>query len=217
MIFIDKINWIKKQKEVQTWISSFENCKNQLPDSEKAECLYILSKLYKESKEKKKANECLMESNQLGNKKAKLELMESQSNNFRYPELAEILHSYKDEITLEDLPKIYKSIMLCDEYDYSEIYSVFQHCIGLFMEVNGKNSKYSKFPRIKIKNMDTNTELTSNTYSGISYLNDQDRVVNLRITLIWDDNALYNESDNTLIGEELEFVINANFEQYIGA
>lgn len=139
---------IKKQKEVQTWISSFENCKKQLPDSEKAECLYILSKLYKESKEKKKANECLMESNQLGNKKARLELMKLQSNNSRYPELTEILKSYEDEITLEHLPKIYKSIMLCDEYDYSEIYSVFQHCIGLFMEVNGNNPLYSKIDSV---------------------------------------------------------------------
>ena len=80
------------------------------------------------------------------------------------------------------------------------------------------DSAIDDYPNIyfSIKNMDTNTELTSNTYSGISYLNDQDRVVNLRITLVWDDNALYNESDNTLIGEELEFVINANFEQYIG-
>ena len=139
---------IKKQREVQTWISSFENCKKQLPDSEKAECLFILSKLYKEVKEKKKTNEYLKESNQLGYKKAKLELMKSQSNNFRYPELVEILQSYENEITLADLPKIYKSITLCDEYDYDTIYVVFRHCIGLFMEVNGKQPKYSKIDSV---------------------------------------------------------------------
>lgn len=67
-----------------------------------------------------------------------------------------------------------------------------------------------------IKNMDTNTEITSSSYSGISYLNDQDRVVNLRISLVWEDDPDYDESDTSLIGEELTFNINANFEQYIG-
>ena len=74
------------------------------------------------------------------------------------------------------------------------------------------------YPNIyfSIKNMDTDTEITSSSYSGISYLNDQDRVVNLRISLVWDDDSDYDESDTTLIGEELEFNINADFKQYIG-
>lgn len=90
--------------------------------------------------------------------------------------------------------------------------------VSVAYELEIDDSAIDDYPNIyfSIKNMDTNTEITSNTYSGISYLNDLDRVVNLRITLVWQDNPLYNESDNTLIGENLEFNISANFEQYIG-
>lgn len=90
--------------------------------------------------------------------------------------------------------------------------------VSVAYEFEIDDSVIDDYPNIyfSIKNMDTNTEITSNTYSGVSYLSDQDRVVNLRITLVWENNPLYDESDNTLIGEELEFGINANFEQYIG-
>ena len=67
-----------------------------------------------------------------------------------------------------------------------------------------------------IKNMDTNQEINSNSYSGVINLNDLNRTVNLRISLIWEDDSDYDESDTSLIGEDLEFVINADFKQYLG-
>lgn len=67
-----------------------------------------------------------------------------------------------------------------------------------------------------IKNMETNQEITSNTYSGTINLNDVNRDITLRISLVWDDDPDYDESDSTLIGTNMQFVINANFSQHVG-
>ena len=67
-----------------------------------------------------------------------------------------------------------------------------------------------------ITNLDTNQELDSNTYSGTILLSSQSKVVRLRITLIWDDDPDYDESDTSLIGESLAFTIDADFKQYLG-
>ena len=145
---------IKLQKETNTWILSFENCKDGLSKKDKAECLFILSKLYGEIKNKKKAKEYLVESDKLGYKKSRLELMKSQSG-FRYPALTDILQSYETEITLKDLPEILRKITQCDEYDYSEIYNVFYHCVSLFLEVNGEDPKFEEIDSVldKRKNL----------------------------------------------------------------
>ena len=64
--------------------------------------------------------------------------------------------------------------------------------------------------------METNQEITSNTYSGTINLNDVNRDITLRISLVWDDDPDYDESDSTLIGTNMQFVINANFSQHVG-
>ncbi len=80
------------------------------------------------------------------------------------------------------------------------------------------DSAIDDYPNIyfSILNVDTNQTVTSSTYSGVSLLADTDRVVTLRIYLNWDNNALYDESDSTLINGELNFTVTANFIQYLG-
>ena len=68
-----------------------------------------------------------------------------------------------------------------------------------------------------VLNINTNEELTTNNYSGVSYLSDTNRVVTLRLSLNWTDDEDYDENDTALIGEELSFNITAHFEQYTGA
>ena len=74
------------------------------------------------------------------------------------------------------------------------------------------------YPNItfNITNLDTAEVVNSNTYSGIIRLSDASHIVNIRITLVWSNISQYNESDTSLIGENLEFVIDANFSQYTG-
>lgn len=67
-----------------------------------------------------------------------------------------------------------------------------------------------------ITNLNTNQSISSNTYSGVIGINDQNRVIQLRISLVWTNNVSYDENDTALIGEELEFLITADFEQYTG-
>ena len=40
--------------------------------------------------------------------------------------------------------------------------------------------------------------------------------ITLIISIVWDDDPDYDESDSTLIGTNMQFVINANFSQHIG-
>ena len=70
--------------------------------------------------------------------------------------------------------------------------------------------------QFKITNLSTNEEILDNHYSDLIMLNDSNRVVTLRINLVWENLDTYDEADTNLIGQELEFTINANFEQYVG-
>ena len=67
-----------------------------------------------------------------------------------------------------------------------------------------------------ITNLDTNQVINDTEYTGVINLNDSDRTINLSIALNWANNTLYDEDDTELIGEELEFLIQANFKQYLG-
>ena len=68
-----------------------------------------------------------------------------------------------------------------------------------------------------IVNLSTNESLVGTTYSGIIPVNAQNKTLTLRITLAWVNNSNYDENDTSLIGEDLEFVINAHFKQYLGS
>ena len=67
-----------------------------------------------------------------------------------------------------------------------------------------------------IRNVTTNQNITSNTYSGVINLNDADREITLRVTISWTNVAANDPDDSALIGEELEFPIQAHFIQYTG-
>ena len=91
--------------------------------------------------------------------------------------------------------------------------------VSVEYELEIDDSEIDDYPNIyfSITDLGTNQELDSNTYSGTILLSDQSRVVNLRITLLWDDDPNYDETDTSLIGESLAFTINADFKQYLGA
>lgn len=80
------------------------------------------------------------------------------------------------------------------------------------------DSQIEEYPNInfEIKNMNTNEVITSNTINGVIGLNDTNREITLRISIDWENDSQYDESDSTLIGEELQFLIAAHFTQYTG-
>lgn len=57
---------------------------------------------------------------------------------------------------------------------------------------------------------------TGTHFTGVIGVNDNSRVVTLTITLVWDNQAQYDESDTTLNGGTIAFSIAANFKQYLG-
>lgn len=90
--------------------------------------------------------------------------------------------------------------------------------VSVLYDLSIDDEAIQSYPNItfSITNLNTNETLDTNNYDGIISLNDQNRVITLRITLDWHDILEYDESDSSLIGGELEFVLNANFKQYIG-
>lgn len=67
----------------------------------------------------------------------------------------------------------------------------------------------------RVQNEDTLEEVTGTTFSGTIPVGGSNNIIRLKIYLDWIDNSLYDLNDNELIGEDLEFVINANFVQKI--
>ena len=67
-----------------------------------------------------------------------------------------------------------------------------------------------------VTDLGTNQTVTSNTYSGLIRLSDANRVHNIRISLIWNNQSpTYDPNDTSLIDGEMEFEITANFIQSI--
>jgi plastocyanin domain-containing protein len=69
---------------------------------------------------------------------------------------------------------------------------------------------------LSITNLNTNQVLSTNNCSGVILLSDQNRTITLRMTLNWQNTNVNDPDDTALIGEELEFLITANFKQYLG-
>lgn len=84
-------------------------------------------------------------------------------------------------------------------------------------EIN--DSQIEDYPNIyfSIEDMDTGTQIISNSYSGVSLLNDASRVKTLKLYLNWVDDPQYDESDTSTIGKTLSFIIDANFRQRISS
>lgn len=79
------------------------------------------------------------------------------------------------------------------------------------------DSSILEYPNIhfKIIDLDTNEEMISNTKSGTIYLTDTIKEKQIKVVLEWIDDEDYDESDTSLIGEELSFDVNVNFIQHI--
>lgn len=90
--------------------------------------------------------------------------------------------------------------------------------VSVEFEMEIDDSVLEDYPNISfsIRDTNTNTTVNSSTYSGVIYLTDANRVKTLTISLIWDDDPDYDESDTTLMNEaEFIFPIDINFKQYI--
>ena len=70
--------------------------------------------------------------------------------------------------------------------------------------------------QFSVSNLNSAEVVSGTHFTGVIGVNDTNRVVTLRITLVWDNQVEYDESDTTLNGGEIEFSIAANFKQYIG-
>ncbi|MBQ1813150.1 MAG: hypothetical protein II119_04315 [Bacilli bacterium] len=88
--------------------------------------------------------------------------------------------------------------------------------VAYTLDIDGESLE--DYPNIyfSIRDMDTNQEIISNTYSNIIRLSDQNKIKTIRISLTWDNDTQYDESDTSLIGQDIEIPINANFIQYTG-
>ena len=80
------------------------------------------------------------------------------------------------------------------------------------------DSQIEEYPNIyfSILDMDTNETITDTSFSGVIPLSANNRTKRIKIFINWDNQLQYDESDTSLIGEELSFVIAANFKQYLG-
>ena len=80
------------------------------------------------------------------------------------------------------------------------------------------DSSLEDYPNItfKILDLDTNTEINNTSTNGIMYLNDTNKTKNFKIILTWANQAQYDESDTSLIDQEIKFTIQADFKQYLG-
>lgn len=80
------------------------------------------------------------------------------------------------------------------------------------------DSQIDEYPNIyfSILDMDTNETITDTIFSGVIPLSANDRTKRIKIFINWNNQLQYDESDTSLIGEELSFVISANFRQYLG-
>ena len=80
------------------------------------------------------------------------------------------------------------------------------------------DSSIEDYPNIyfTVTNMATNEVVSTNSYSGNILLSDPNKEKTFRITLVWQNDPSHDATDTSLIGEDLEFTIDANFSQYVG-
>lgn len=90
--------------------------------------------------------------------------------------------------------------------------------VSVMYDLDIDDSALDDHPNISLNiiNLNTNESLSANNCSGVILLSDQNRTITLRMTLVWSNVAANDPDDTALIGEELEFLINANFKQYLG-
>lgn len=90
--------------------------------------------------------------------------------------------------------------------------------VSVEYELEIDDSDLVEHPNIEfqIVDLDTNETITSNTTSGVILLSDQNRIKRIKIVLVWNNVLAYDEADTSLIGEEMQLHMSANFRQYLG-
>ena len=81
------------------------------------------------------------------------------------------------------------------------------------------DSQIENYPNIyiSIEDMATGNTVVANNYHGVILLSDVNRVKTLKLHLNWINNPLYDESDTSMIGKNISFVITADFKQYLSS
>lgn len=90
--------------------------------------------------------------------------------------------------------------------------------VSVLYSIDIDDSSLSGHPNIyfNVENLDTEEVINEFPMEGVIGINDLNREITLRIYLIWDDVSTYDDNDTLLIDGDLEFVITANFKQYLG-
>lgn len=91
--------------------------------------------------------------------------------------------------------------------------------VSVIYEIDIDDSALEDHPNItfSVENLDTNEEIDEFPMTDTILLSSNDRTITLRVHLTWEDDEDYDEDDTLLIGEELEFTITANFQQYLSS
>ena len=89
--------------------------------------------------------------------------------------------------------------------------------VAMEYELDIDTSEFDDYPNISlvVTNLDSNTVISNDTISGQILLNSVSKTLTLRFSLVWTNNALYDESDTSLIDGSLAFNISAYFAQLI--
>lgn len=124
--------------ETKKWIEAFRRCKDSLTGYDQGECLYILSTLYEKVQEHNMSKMCLKMAESSG---FQIEKKESQASSFRYPELSNLIQSFKKTLN--------RDIVVGDLYDLSsklwnilmnrrndKYYEVCYECLAMYSNVD---------------------------------------------------------------------------------
>ena len=89
--------------------------------------------------------------------------------------------------------------------------------VSIAYQLDIDDSALDEYPNIYFTatNLDSGDTSNTDSYNGLIRLSDSNRVHNIKITLMWDNQLEYDESDTSLIDKDLEFTITANFIQSI--
>ncbi len=88
--------------------------------------------------------------------------------------------------------------------------------VALEYEIDFDTTPIVDYPNmtLTITNLDTNQVMNGSNYTGTMYLDD-DREINILLSLIWENDDDYDETDSELIDNPISFTMNINFSQLI--
>ena len=83
-------------------------------------------------------------------------------------------------------------------------------------QISLDDSMLDDFPNLTLvtKNKDTNEVIDLSNFSGNIYMNDN-RIFNIELSLVWEDNILYDETDINVLDNDISFPLSMHFSQLI--